>query len=325
MGLVRTVAVRAEDGELRLDRWFKRHFPTLAHGRLEKLLRTGQIRVDGKRAKASDRVGPGMEVRVPPLGPEAEAPRPERAEPRPRDIEKLLAAVLYRDEDVIAINKPPGLAVQGGSGTERHLDMMLDALRFGAAERPRLVHRRDRDTSGVLLLARSPAAAAALGAAFRDKAARKIYWAVVVGTPRPRAGTIDMPLAKQAGARGERVAFDEEAGKRAVTHYTTIENAQKRAAWLALWPVTGRTHQLRVHCAAALGTPILGDGKYGGAGAQIAGVKHTRELHLHARAIAIPRPGGGTLRVEAPLPPHMKETWRFFGFAEAAADPFTGS
>jgi hypothetical protein len=150
MGLVRTVAVRPEDGELRLDRWFKRHFPTLAHGRLERLLRTGQIRVDGKRAKASDRVAPGMEVRVPPLGPETEAPRPERPAPRPRDVEKLLAAVLYRDDDVIAINKPPGLAVQGGSGTERHLDMMLDALRFGAAERPRLVHRLDRDTSGVL-------------------------------------------------------------------------------------------------------------------------------------------------------------------------------
>ena len=322
MGLVKTVAVRPEDGELRLDRWFKRHYPTLAHGRLEKLLRTGQIRVDGKRARASDRVAPGMEVRVPPLGPEGEAPRPARPEPRPRDLEKLLAAVLYRDDDVIAINKPSGLAVQGGTGTERHLDMMLDALRFDAPERPRLVHRLDRDTSGVLLLARSAAAAAALGAAFRDKAARKIYWGVVVGTPRPRAGTIDMPLAKLPGARGERVGFDEAEGKRAVTHYAMIENAQKKAAWLALWPVTGRTHQLRVHCAEALGTPILGDGKYGGAAAQLPGVKNTRMLHLHARSIAIPRPRRGVLRVEAPLPSHMQETWRFFGFAESAPDPF---
>jgi 23S rRNA pseudouridine955/2504/2580 synthase len=322
MGLVRTVAVGTEDGEVRLDRWFKRHFPTLAHGRLEKLLRTGQIRVDGKRAKASDRITPGMAVRVPPLGPEAEAPRPAPAAPRPRDVERLLASVLHRDDDVIAIDKPPGLAVQGGSGTEHHLDLMLDALRFGAKDRPRLVHRLDRDTSGVLLLARSPAAAAALGAAFREKSARKIYWAVVVGAPRPRQGIVDMPLAKQAGARGERVAFDEDEGKRAVTHYATIESAQKKAAWLALWPLTGRTHQLRVHCAAALGTPILGDGKYGGAGAHLAGVKHHRALHLHARSIAIPHPAGGVLRVEAPLPPYMAETWRFFGFAETAPDPF---
>lgn len=323
MGLVKTLAVAAEDGELRLDRWFKRHFPTLAHGRLEKLLRTGQIRVDGRRAKASDRLLPGMEVRVPPLGPDGEAPPRERPAPRPRDVERLLASVLYRDDDVIAIDKPAGLAVQGGSGTEHHLDMMLDALRFDAAERPRLVHRLDRDTSGVLLLARSPAAAAKLGTAFRDKSARKIYWAVVVGAPHPRRGTIDMPLSKQAGARGERVAFDEDEGKRAVTHYATIENAQKKAAWLALWPVTGRTHQLRVHCAAALGTPVLGDGKYGGAGAHLAGVAHNRQLHLHARSIAIPHPDGGVLRVEAPLPPHMAETWRFFGFAETAPDPFT--
>jgi 23S rRNA pseudouridine955/2504/2580 synthase len=325
MGHVRTVAVSAADGELSLDRWFKRHFPAIGHGRLEKLLRTGQVRVDGKRAKASDRVAPGMAVRVPPLGPEPETPSAApRPVPRARDIEALLAAVLYRDEDVIAIDKPPGLAVQGGSGTERHLDMMLDALRFDAAERPRLVHRLDRDTSGVLLLARSAAAAAALGAAFRDKSARKIYWGVVVGAPRPRQGTIDMPLSKQAGPRGERVAFDDDDGKRAVTHYATIENAHKKAAWLALWPLTGRTHQLRVHCAVALGTPILGDGKYGGAAAQIAGVKHARMLHLHARSIALPHPRRGTLRVEAPLPPHMRETWRFFGFAESAADPFIG-
>ncbi|MBX6368669.1 MAG: RluA family pseudouridine synthase [Rhodospirillales bacterium] len=325
MSLVKTVPVRPEDGELRLDRWFKRHYPGLAHGRLEKLLRTGQIRVDGRRAKASDRLAPGMEVRVPPLGPEGEKPPPPRAEPRPRDVEKLLRAVLYRDEDVIAINKPPGLAVQGGTGTDRHLDMMLDALRFEAAERPRLVHRLDRDTSGVLLLARSPAAAARLAAAFRDKSARKIYWAVVVGAPRPRAGTIDMPLSKRAGAHGERVGFDEEEGRRAVTRYATIESAQKKASWLALWPVTGRTHQLRAHCAQALGTPILGDGKYGGPAAHLAGVPHGRMLHLHARSIELPHPRGGTLRIEAPLPPHMQETWRFFGFAESARDPFTRS
>ena len=318
-----TVEVAADEGELRLDRWFRRHFPGLGHGRLEKLLRTGQVRVDGKRAKAGDRVAAGSVIRVPPLG-DIETPAPPRAapEPRPRDVEQLLKAVLHRDEDVIVLDKPAGLAVQGGTGTERHLDMMLDALRFGAKERPRLVHRLDRDTSGVLLLARSAAAASKLGEAFRGKSARKIYWAVVVGVPKPRRGTVDMALSKQAGPRGERVAADEEEGRRAVTHYAVLDNAGAKAAFLAMTPVTGRTHQLRVHAAEALGTPILGDGKYGGAAAQLPGLPSGRLLHLHARSIALPHPRGGTLRAEAPLPSHMKATWRFFGFSESAADPF---
>jgi 23S rRNA pseudouridine955/2504/2580 synthase len=324
MGQIQSIAVAAEDSEIRLDRWFKRHFPALAHGRLEKLLRTGQVRIDGKRAAARDRIAAGQVIRVPPLNLDS-SKRPERRAyaPSERDAQLLQAAVLHRDEDVIVIDKPQGLAVQGGTKTERHLDGMLDALRFGARERPRLVHRLDKDTSGVLVLARNARAAAQLARAFRDKATRKVYWAVVVGVPSRRSGRVDQPLAKLPGRLGERVVPDSE-GKRAVTYYRTVAHAGDRVAWLALEPVTGRTHQLRAHCA-ALGTPILGDGKYAGPGSHVAGVPGTRRLHLHARALAIPHPQGGTLIVMAPLPPHMRETWDFFGFEESQErDPFAG-
>jgi 23S rRNA pseudouridine955/2504/2580 synthase len=315
-------AVGPEDAELRLDRWFKRHFPGLGHGRLEKLLRTGQIRIDGKRARAGDRLETGQSIRVPPLEEWAGGPpRPiPPAQPREGDVAALREAVLYRDDDVIVINKPAGLAVQGGTGTVHHLDGLLDALRFDAAERPRLVHRLDKDTSGVLLLARNAAAAAALATAFRSKTARKVYWAIVVGLPLPRQGRIDMALAKSPGRGGEKMAPEDD-GKSAVTYYSVIENAGDKASFVALLPVTGRTHQLRAHCL-ALGTPILGDGKYGGAGSQIAGAPNVRLLHLHARSIALPHPRGGVLSATAPLPPHVLTTWRFFGFPEKIPDPF---
>jgi 23S rRNA pseudouridine955/2504/2580 synthase len=326
MSGVQTLTVAPEDAEIRLDRWFKRHFPDLGHGRLEKLLRTGQIRLDGKRAGASDRVAPGQRVRVPPL-PQA-APKPERAMPRLRlsDEKFLRGLVLYEDDDIIVIDKPAGLAVQGGTGTTRHLDGMLDGLRFGAKERPRLVHRLDKDTSGALVLARSAAVAAKLGEAFRSKDVRKVYWAMVVGTPKPRSGKIDQKLAKLPGKDGERMAPDDDEGERALTYYRTVAFAGERFAWLALQPVTGRTHQLRIHCV-TLGTPILGDGKYGGAAAHPSGLPQplASQLHLHARAIALPRAEGGPLVVTAPLPPHMGETWKFFGFEESdEADPFAG-
>ena len=322
MSGVQTIAVTPEDAEIRLDRWFKRHFPGLGHGKLEKLLRTGQIRLDGKRAEAGDRVAPGQQIRVPPLGDlNAPAPRPP-ASPRPGDEAMLRSAVLYRDAEIIVINKPPGLAVQGGTGTDHHLDALLDGLRFDAPDRPRLVHRLDNDTSGVLVLARNAGVAAKLADAFRGKAVRKVYWAAVVGLPAPRRGKIDQPLAKLPGRGGERVVHDEAEGKRAITYYRTVTNAGGKISWLALYPVTGRTHQLRAHCA-TLGTPILGDGKYGGAAAHPSGLAHARELHLHARALALPHPKGGVLTVTAPLPRHMKETWAFLGFAEAdEPDPF---
>ena len=326
MSGVQTVTVAPEDAEIRLDRWFKRHFPELGHGRLEKLLRTGQIRLDGRRAGAGDRVAAGQSVRIPPLPTNASVP--PRPAPRPAlpasEARELQALVLHRDDDVIVINKPPGLAVQGGTGTIRHLDGLLDALRFGASERPRLVHRLDKDTSGVLVLARSAAAAAKLAAAFRSKRVRKIYWAAVVGLPKPRQGKIDQKIAKLPGRAGERMAPDDAEGERAITYYRTVAHAGDRLAWLALEPVTGRTHQLRVHCA-FIGTPILGDGKYGGAAAQPSGLPQPRKLHLHARTIALPHPRGGRLAVSAELPPHMRETWKFFGFDPAEErDPFQG-
>lgn len=323
MSGVQTIQVGPEDNGLRLDRWFKRHFPELSHACLEKLLRTGQVRVDGRRARAGLRLAAGQTIRVPPI-PEAVPPQPPPRHPRvdPKAAAALRGAVLHRDDDVLAINKPPGLAVQGGSRITQHLDAMLEALSFEAGERPRLVHRLDKDTSGVLLLARNAGAAAKLGAALRARKARKVYWALVVGVPRPRRGRIDSSLAKRPGRGGERVAADERTGKRAVTFYRVIKAAGQRAAWLALMPVTGRTHQLRAH-AALLGTPILGDGKYGGKAAFLAGLKAARRLHLHARAIALPHPRGGELKVVAPLPEHMLESWRFFGFdPEDDGDPF---
>jgi 23S rRNA pseudouridine955/2504/2580 synthase len=320
---VRIVEVAAEDEGLRLDRWFRRHFPHVPHGRLEKLLRTGQVRLDGRRVKASARLSAGNKLRLPPMAARPGMPEPRAAAaPSKEDTAALRALVIHKDADVIAINKPPGLAVQGGSGITRHLDAMLDALQFDAPERPRLVHRLDKDTSGVLLLARNRAAAAKLGEALRGREARKLYWAAVVGVPKPKRGKIDLPLSKLPHPHGERILPDEEEGKRAVTLYAVLETAGNKVAWLALMPFTGRTHQLRVHCA-ALGTPILGDGKYGGDQAFLSGGGISRKLHLHAREIRIPHPKGGTLKVTAPLPPHMAATWALFGFMEeSAGDPF---
>ena len=326
MSGVQQIEIRQEDADQRLDRWFKRHFPALGHGRLEKLLRTGQIRLDGKRAKAGDRVEAGQVVRIPPLGESTERNgQPQVRRPRAADDRWALTlkkAVLYKDQDVLVIDKPAGLAVQGGSGISTSVDDLLDALQFDAKERPRLVHRLDRDTSGVLALARNAKAAQRLTESFRHKDARKIYWAVVVGVPEIRGGRIDAPLQKAGGKGAERVHVDEE-GKRAVTEFAVIERAGKKAAWLALMPVTGRTHQLRAHCV-ALGTPILGDGKYAGAGAFLSKENLSRQLHLHARRLRIPHPAGkGWIDVTAPLPEHMRKTWAFFGFAaKPDKDPF---
>jgi 23S rRNA pseudouridine955/2504/2580 synthase len=316
-----TLTVDSRDGTLRLDRWFKRHYPALGHGRLEKLLRTGRIRVDGKRARSNDRVEPGQAIRIPAVEELAAPSRPSPHQVRPADEAKLQAAVLQRDEALIVLNKPPGLAVQGGTATERHVDGLLDGLRFGNLERPRLVHRLDKDTSGILVIARTAAAAAFLTRAFREKTTRKTYWSVVVGVPKLRQGRIDLALAKMPGRGGERVRPDTDEGRRAVTYYRVIDSAGVQASWLALMPVTGRTHQLRAHCA-AIGTPILGDAKYGEAAAHLAGVPGSRTLHLHSRTLSIPHPLGGTLEVTAPLPPHMRRTWEFFGFPGEIADPF---
>lgn len=309
-----TVAVDGAEAGLRLDRWFKRHFPQVPHALLEKWLRTGQVRLDGKRAAASARVAAGQCVRVPPA-PAAAQPRPPAASrPAPPSQAEALAlkrAVLYRDDDMIILDKPAGLAVQGGTGIAQHLDGMLDVLAAGG-ERPRLVHRLDKDTSGVLVLARTAASAAALGQAFRGHSVRKLYWALVVGEPPAAEGEIRAPLAKGGSAGSERVGVDAGTGLHAVTHYRVLERIGRRAAWLELEPETGRTHQLRVHCQ-VLGTPILGDGKYGGRAAFLNEAGIGRRLHLHARAIAVALPARPAIVVAAPLPTHMRETWAFLG------------
>ena len=318
--------VTSEEADLRLDRWFKRHYPGLSHVQLQKLLRKGDVRVDGKRTKANSRLIAGQKIRIPPLSKEASKPtKNETRKPAAiadSDIAELRERVLFIDEDVIVLDKPPGLAVQGGTGITKSVDAMLGGLMFDKSQRPKLVHRLDKDTSGVLVLARSTSAAAKLTGACRAKTARKVYWAVVVGAPNPLSGRINLALAKLPGKQGEQMVPDEEKGKRAVTFYRTIEKAGRKASWLSLEPQTGRTHQLRVHMQ-ALGTPILGDGKYGGAEAFLQGPGLSRKMHLHARAIRIPHPGGGEIEVIAPMPKHMEATWTFLGFdEELAADPF---
>lgn len=342
MSKVQQIVLGEDAAEQRLDRWLRRLHPHVAQGRIEKMCRKGEIRLDGGRVQASTRLAPGQVLRLPPIPVEA-----AKAAPRPRvseeDAALIRAAVLYRDKDVIALNKPAGLATQGGTGTTRHVDGLAEALRFEADEKPRLVHRLDRDTSGVLLLGRSARAAAGLGRAFQARTARKIYWAVVAGAPKPSAGTIRYGLVKApghgAGGEGEKMRVvhpDEvattEGAKRARTSYMTLDAAGTRAAWVALAPLTGRTHQLRAHMA-ALGHPIIGDGKYGGSGqenpgegwgAQLGG-DISRKLHLHARALSLSHPGTGKrLTITAPLPEHMARTWDLFGWRpdDAPPDPF---
>jgi 23S rRNA pseudouridine955/2504/2580 synthase len=246
----------------------------------------------------------------------------------------LDAMVIYRDEQIIVLNKAYGLPVQGGPGITRHLDGMLDGLRYGHPDRPRLVHRLDRDTSGVLVLARSPGVAARLAQAFRTRAVEKTYWAVVAGRPVPVEGRVDLHLVR-LGGQERRVApadrKDPEAAH-AITDYRTLDHAARKLAWLELRPLTGRTHQLRVHCA-ALGAPILGDERYGierntddRGRRNIAIVEGlSDEMHLHARRLSLPHPQGGTLTVEADLSPHMAGTFRMLGFhAQPACAPIRG-
>ncbi len=324
--MAETVHISKDDDGIRLDRWFKRHHPALTHGHLEKLLRTGQVRLDGKRAKSSDRVEKGQTLRLPPQLGAMESERP-RAQPKSPDVSILHSLILYQDDVVIVLNKPPGLATQGGSGITQHIDGMLDALSFGKKQRPRLVHRLDRDTSGALMIARTVPAAAALAESLRRRDATKIYWALTKGVPEKKFGTVKLALAKEGGhgkhGRDERMVAKEKGddAKHAITDYAVIDRAGDEFAWVAAKPVTGRTHQIRVHLA-ALGTPIVGDFKYGGTEARPRGGIEDK-LHLHARSIDIAHPSGGRLVVTAPLPPHMMKTWKLLGFdPNTNADPF---
>jgi len=305
---------RDDDG-IRLDRWFKRHYPALTHGRLEKLLRTGQVRLDGKRAKAADRLAAGQMLRLPPqVANDDPAASPRGPATMQGSLEEY---VLHMDGAVIVLNKPPGLATQGGSGLTKHIDGMLDSLMFDKRQRPRLVHRLDRDTSGVLVIARTVPAAAALAKSLASRDASKVYWALTHGVPKQKQGTIRAALAKEGGhgphGRDERMAVSEaDEAKRAVTDYVVLGQAGQEFAWVAAKPLTGRTHQIRVHLA-SIGTPIVGDFKYGGSDAKGKGAIADK-LHLHARSIDIAHPDGGRLHVVAPLPDHMRKTWELLGF-----------
>lgn len=319
MSGVEKIIITADDDGIRLDRWFKRHYPMVGHGHLSKFLRKGYVRLDGKRAKTSDRVHAGQEVRVPPLSKEfEETPKEKRTQMKlsPADSKAIQEMVIYKDKMVIAINKPAGLPVQGGSGLAKHLDGMLDALKEEGYPRPKLVHRLDKDTSGVLLLARTAKAASELAKAFKDRNTKKTYWALVMGFPRHEQGRIDLKMDKVAGRSGERMEVSPE-GKPSTTEFQRIEHAGRRATWMALRPITGRTHQLRLHMA-YLEHPIVGDGKYGGKEAYLTGAV-SKKMHLHARSIEIPL-GGNKLNIIAPMPPHMVETWDMLDFDQSLGD-----
>jgi len=315
MGEVKALTVGAGEDGVRLDRWLRRRWPHLGQSQIHKLARTGQIRVDGARAKADTRLEPGQVVRVPPL-PEAAPPTPHGLSRE--DIRFAKSLTLFEDDAVLILNKPAGLAVQGGTKTVRHIDRLLSAWGEGA-ERPRLTHRLDRDTSGVLVLGKSPAAAAKLAGAFARRRAEKTYWAIVAGNPKPPSGLIDAPLAKIGTGDRELVTPvgpKDPRAEAAVTEYAMISRAGQSAAWMALRPLTGRTHQLRAHML-ALGHPILGDPKYNTAGSvELSG---PLKLQLHARRLVIPHPAGGVIEVEAPLSPEMGAGFARFGFELAEA------
>lgn len=347
MGVVTKKVIGDEEG-MRLDRWFKTHYPSLAFGHLQKLLRTGQVRVDGGRAKTNTRLSSGQSVRVPPLSKaEPQKPergsngrgrydpresdehsgRPERRQPekgaKQSDAEFLKSITLYEDREVLVLNKPFGLAVQGGSGTVRHVDGILEAYRDKSGQKPRLVHRLDKDTAGVLLIAKTRLAASTLAKTFRSRSARKIYWALVAGVPKPKQGRISSYLAKGGGPDGEKMRIakhGEKDASHALTYYAVVEQAAQKLAWLSLKPVTGRTHQLRAHCE-AIGHPIVGDPKYKNMDWPLPGGLQNR-LHLLARRLVIPHPNGrDTIDVTAPLPPHMQQTWNLMGLDTSHYDP----
>lgn len=345
--------VTADEADMRLDRWFKQHFPDLSFGHLQKLVRTGQVRVDGGRVKTSTRLEPGQAVRVPPLnagaGDEAEtegapafggivgptvgskaapkansttAPKAPGARKEADDREFLRSITLFEDKDVMVLNKPFGLAVQGGSGTYRHIDGMLEVLRDKDGQRPRLVHRIDKDTSGCLLVAKSRLAASVLAKSFRSREARKVYWAVVPGVPKPRQGRISTYLAREESEERMRVArHGEDDASHAITYYAVVDQAAQKLSWVSLKPVTGRTHQLRAHMA-HIGHPIVGDPKYFDIeNWELPGGLQNR-LHLLARRLVIPHPRGtGMIDVSAPLPPHMAQTFAVLGFDASQYDP----
>ncbi|MGB7692520.1 MAG: RluA family pseudouridine synthase [Pseudolabrys sp.] len=321
-GKVQTVSVTGDESGMRVDRFFEARFPGLSFSHIQRIIRKGEVRVNGKRTQPKARLEAGQAVRIPPLKVEAPAPRDD-APAAQKDRAFLKSIILFEDADVMVLNKPMGLAVQGGSGTTRHIDGMLGALRGPDGQRPRLVHRLDKDTAGCLLVAKTRFAAAALAKTFRSRSARKVYWALVVGVPKPAQGRISTYLAKQEVEEDSfmRIAkHGEKDAVHAVTYYAVVETAAQQLAWLSLKPVTGRTHQLRAHMA-HIHYPIVGDPKYfNKENWQLPGGIQNR-LHLLARRIAVQHPRGGIIDVSAPLPPHMEQSWNLLGFDAKRYDP----
>jgi 23S rRNA pseudouridine955/2504/2580 synthase len=318
MSEVKRHTVAADEEGMRLDRWFKVHFPQVTFAYLNKLTRTGQVRIGMARAKTNTRLKSGDEIRVPPLAFDKRPADTPKADVKPltREERRLFdQMVIHEDRDIFILNKPSGFAVQGGTKTHHHLDGLLMGLGKELGERPLLVHRLDRDTSGVIVVAKRRAVAAALGKLFATREVKKTYWTVVKGVPKPQQGRIDVALIKARGPEGDRMRAsregEEEDEQHAVTQYAVIDKAGQVASWLSLQPSTGRQHQLRAH-AAHIGTPIFGDNKYGGDKNLPEGVAN--RLHLHARRIVFPHPRGGTVDVSAPLPEHMLATFTLLGF-----------
>jgi 23S rRNA pseudouridine955/2504/2580 synthase len=320
---VQKIVVSADESGMRVDRFLEARFPRLAFSHIQRIIRKGELRVNGKRAQPSQRLESGQAVRVPPLQLAQDKPSTHASEADEKTRDFLKSIMLYKDADVLVLNKPMGLAVQGGSGTTRHLDGMLAVMRDAQGQRPRLVHRLDKDTAGCLLVAKTRFAASALAKSFRSRAARKIYWALVAGVPKPRQGRVSTFLAKEEreGDSIMRIARHGEAGaSHAVTYYAVVDTAARQLAWLSLKPVTGRTHQLRAHMA-HIGHPIVGDPKYFvKENWELPGGMQNR-LHLLARRLVIPHPRGGTIDVSAPLPPHMAQSWNLLGLDATRYDP----
>jgi len=324
--------VTPDDDDTRVDRWFKRYYPDIGNGLIQKMLRKGMIRVDGKRAKSNDRLQAGQDIKIPnAILTAVSSPKPKKLPPKltADDVIYIKSLVIYEDEHVIALNKPPGIATQGGSKVSEHIDGYLDGLKGKDGQRPKLVHRLDRDTSGVMLIAKSQKAAKHLGEAFKERNVRKYYWAITRPAPDLNEGVINIPLSKSKGRGGERMARDNQNGKKSETYYTVIERIGKKAAWVAFWPRTGRTHQIRAH-SLIMGCTIFGDPKYCNEElmewTDEAGALEDR-LHLHARRIIIPHPvfQNRFIDVVAELPDHMRKTWKYFGFnAKDKTDPFEG-
>jgi 23S rRNA pseudouridine955/2504/2580 synthase len=321
---VQTVAVTPDESNMRVDRFFEARFPGLSFSHIQRIIRKGEVRVNGKRTEPKARLEAGQSVRIPPL--QLEAPKPRDDAPQAQKDRAFIRSItLYEDDDVLVLNKPMGLAVQGGSGTTHHLDGMLGALR-GAhpdAQRPRLVHRLDKDTAGCLLVAKTRFAASALAKTFRTRSARKIYWALTAGVPKPAQGRISAFLAKQEIEEDSYMRIAKHGDKdavHAVTYYAVVETAAQKLAWISLKPVTGRTHQLRAHMA-HVGNPIVGDPKYFNIENWELPGGIQDKLHLLARRIVVPHPRGGVIDVSAPLPPHMQQTWHLLGFDAKRYDP----